>query len=123
MDAGCWSSDARSRKRSSDSTAFCCLRKFGTRCRLEENNRLASRCAQVESKVTGNGRQQAELAARERLLKDEFERKTQEIRLEMNKERRQLLEYVEKLKQDLAGCFCRQQPSERVELAGKRRLS
>jgi hypothetical protein len=85
---------------------------------LEENTRLASRCVQfdsalasagkLKSKTAGHGRQEAELAVRERLLKDEFERKTQELRLEMNKERRQLVESVEQLKKELAGCFCRQ---------------
>jgi hypothetical protein len=69
---------------------------------LEENKRLKSRAI--------GGRHEAELALRERLLKDEFERKTQALQLEMNKERRQLVECVEKLKKELAGCFCRQVP-------------
>jgi hypothetical protein len=91
---------------------------------VEENNRLASRCAAVDaelasmgklkSKTAGPGRHEAELAVRERLLKDEFERKTQELRLEMNKERRQLVECVEKLKMELAGCFCRQQTNDYI---------
>jgi len=68
---------------------------------MEENDRL--------KKKTLNGRDGAELAARERLLKDEFERKAHEIRLEMKKEHRQLLKQVEMLKQDLAGCFCREE--------------
>jgi hypothetical protein len=81
---------------------------------LEENDRLK------KSPTTLNGRHEAELAVRERLLKDEFERKTQEIRLEIKKEHRQLTLHVEKLKEELAGCFCRQLPGERVELRDKR---
>jgi hypothetical protein len=93
---------------------------------VEENKRLASRCAKVDaeladtsagklkSKTAGHGRQEAELAMRERLLKDEFERKTQELRLEMNKERRQLVECVEQLKKELAGCFCRQEANDYI---------
>jgi len=83
---------------------------------VEENSRLARRCAQVDaelavlkSKPAVNGRHEAELAVREKLLKDEFERKTQELRIEMKKERRQLVENVEQLKKELEGCFCRQQ--------------
>ena len=68
---------------------------------LEENARLKSR-------TTFKGRQDAEFAVRERFLRDEFERKVQEIRLEVKKERRQLAQHVEKLEEELAGCFCRQ---------------
>jgi hypothetical protein len=74
---------------------------------LEENR-------QLKSKTAVRGRHEAELAVRERLLKDEFERKTQELRLEMNKERRQLVERVEQLKKELEGCFCRQHSDEYV---------
>ena len=95
---------------------------------LAENNRLARRCAQADadlaatmesmeklkSKPAVRGRQEAELAVRERLLRDEFERKTQEIRLEMKKERLQLVESVEQLKKELEGCFCRKHSDEYV---------
>jgi hypothetical protein len=67
---------------------------------IEENDRL--------KKMSLNGRQEAELAMRERLMKDELERRTQAIRVEMKKEHRELVQHVEKLKGDLLGCFCRQ---------------
>ncbi len=66
---------------------------------IEENDRLR--------KKPSNGRNEAELAVRERLLKDEFERRTQQMRLEMKKEHRQLEQQVARLKEDLAGCLCR----------------
>ena len=88
---------------------------------IEENSRLAKRCAQVDAELTmlkskpfGLGRHEVELAVRERLLRDEFERKTQELRLEMKKERRQLVENVEQLQKELEGCFCRQHSDEYV---------
>jgi hypothetical protein len=91
---------------------------------VEENKRLAIRCAKVDAelasieklngKTAGQGRQEAELAVRERLLKDEVERKTQELRIEMNKERRLLVECVERMKKELAGCFCRQEANDYV---------
>ena len=89
---------------------------------VAENNRLARRCAQADADLAVlkskpaavNGRHEAELAVRERLLKDEFERKTQELQLEMKKERRQLVASVEQLQKELEGCFCRKHSDEYV---------
>jgi hypothetical protein len=63
---------------------------------------------------SGAGRQVAELAARERLLKDEYERKVQALQVELNKERHQLnkerslyAKHIEKMELDRASCICR----------------
>jgi hypothetical protein len=94
---------------------------------LQENNQLNLRCAKADAELTaervrrsdevarlqvqtagrGEGRQQAELAAREKLIRDEFERKIQELQLELNKERHLLAKRLEKMKAEMAGCICR----------------
>jgi hypothetical protein len=92
---------------------------------LNDKQNLEQKLAEllVENKrLSSNGRQQAELAARERLLRDEFERKTQELRLEMNKERRLLSDSVDRLKKELAGCFCRQAPGDHFEIHSQPRF-
>jgi DNA repair exonuclease SbcCD ATPase subunit len=70
----------------------------------------------------GAGRQVAELAARERLLKDEYERKVQALQLELNKERHQFTkertvytQRIEKMQLDRAACICRGVQIEHVE--------
>ena len=80
---------------------------------LEENRRLQLRYGRELQDKSGAGRQVAELAARERLLKDECERKVQAIQLELNKERHQLnkernqyARHIEKMELDRAGCIC-----------------
>jgi len=67
---------------------------------------------QVQDK-SGGGRQVAEFAARERLLKDECERKVQALQIEINKERHQLnkersqyAKHIEKMELDRASCIC-----------------
>ena len=103
---------------------------------LQENIKLSLRCAKADAEVTservrrstevaslrvqlsenekqtkikpaGEGKQQAELAAREKLIKDEFERKIQTLQLESKRERHQLANRVEKMKAELANCICR----------------
>jgi chromosome segregation ATPase len=62
---------------------------------------------------SGAGRQVAELAARERLLKDECERKVQALQVELNRERHQLnkernhyAKHIEKMELDRSSCIC-----------------
>ena len=91
---------------------------------LLENNQLNLRCAKADAELTaerlrrsdearlqangrGEGRQQAELAAREKLIRDEFERKIQELKLELNKERHLMAKRLEKMKAEAASCICR----------------
>jgi hypothetical protein len=54
-----------------------------------------------------DARFQSLLAARERLIRDEFERKYQELAVAMKRERNRYTEEVQKLKRQLSGCICR----------------
>ena len=88
---------------------------------LEENRRLCQRYGSQLQDKSGAGRQLAELAARERLLKDECERKVRASQIELNKERHQLnkeriqlnkeriqyVQHIEKMELDRASCICR----------------
>lgn len=78
---------------------------------LEENRKLSSQVSDELNKLqespTAGGRYQAVFAARERLLKDEFERKIQALQTEFNKERYQHSKRLEQLKQDMSTCICR----------------
>jgi hypothetical protein len=47
------------------------------------------------------------LAARERVIRDEFERKFQELTVEVRQERNKYVQAVEKMKSQLTGCICR----------------
>jgi hypothetical protein len=89
---------------------------------LEENRRLCLRYGKQFQDKSGAGRQVAELAARERLLKDEWERKVQALQVELNKERHQLnkernqyAKHIEKMELDRASCICRSVQSLHVE--------
>ena len=84
----------------------------------EENTLLQLRCTAVKAELEeertrlngeiealrsgGTGRREAESAARERLVKDEMERKIQSLQVELNKERQR----AERLKERVAGCLC-----------------
>jgi hypothetical protein len=64
-----------------------------------------------EPNRSGNGtvddaRVQSLLAARERLIRDEFERKYQELAVEVKQERNRHIEEVRKLKRQLSNCIC-----------------
>jgi hypothetical protein len=110
---------------------------------LQENNQLSLRCDKASAELTaervrrsdevarlqaqingqgkpplglgGEGRQQAEMAAREKLIRDEFERKIQQLQLELNKERHLMAKCLEKMKAALAGCICRGSSSHSYE--------
>jgi hypothetical protein len=73
----------------------------------QENGRLSESLSELQSRPGGKGRQQAELAARERLIRDEYERKAQALQLEFNKERRLLADRFKKMQDQMAGCICR----------------
>ena len=70
----------------------------------------------AESSRSAANRYQAELAAREKLIRDEFERKLQTIQVAMKQERHQLQQRVAKMKEEMSGCICRQT----MELAQRR---
>ncbi len=54
-----------------------------------------------------DARLQSLLAARERLIRDEFERKFQELTVEVKQERSRHTQEVQKLKTQLSNCICR----------------
>jgi hypothetical protein len=70
----------------------------------------------AESSKSTFKRQQAELAAREKLMRDEFERKLQTIQVALKQERHQLQQRLAKMKEEMSACICRQA----MELAERR---
>ena len=60
-----------------------------------------------EKETLNDARLQSLLAAKERLIRDEFERKYQELAVEMKRERNRYTEEVQKLKRQLSNCICR----------------
>ena len=60
-----------------------------------------------ENETVNDARFQSLLAARERLFRDEFERKYQELAVEVKRERNRYTEEVRKLKRQLSNCMCR----------------
>ena len=74
--------------------------------RLAESNAAAKAAEEATAKVKGIGRQHAELTARERLMRDELERKIQTLELELKRERHLSAQKVATMKNELAGCIC-----------------
>jgi hypothetical protein len=80
-----------------------------------ERQRLQAEIAVLKSRVsaaesapvkTGGGRLVAECAARERLLKDEFERIVQSLRVDLKMERQRHETQLKTLKDRMEGCIC-----------------
>ena len=61
---------------------------------------------QLDARQTGVGRHKAESAARERLLKDEFERKLETLQVELNRERQRSARQLEEFEARLTNCIC-----------------
>jgi signal transduction protein with GAF and PtsI domain len=61
----------------------------------------------AENTAVDDGRIQSLLAARERLIRDEFERKMQELVVEVRRERTKHAQQVQKMKTQLSNCICR----------------
>ena len=79
-----------------------------------ERTRLNSEIARLRAQLTRSlspsgdeGRFQSLLGARERLIRDEFEKKFQELTLEVKRERNRYTQEVQKVKQQMATCICR----------------
>ena len=81
----------------------------------KERQRLQGEIADLKSRVsaaesapvkTGGGRLGAECAARERLMKDEFERIVQSLRVDLKMERQRHETQLKTLKDRLTGCIC-----------------
>jgi hypothetical protein len=60
-----------------------------------------------EKRTVDDARLQSLLAAKERLIRDEFERKYQELAVEVKQQRNRYTEEVQKLKKQLSNCICR----------------
>ena len=80
-----------------------------------ERHRLQGEIAALKSRVsaaesapvkTGGGRLVAECAARERLMKDEFERIVQSLRVDLKMERQRHETQLKTLKDRMEGCIC-----------------
>jgi chromosome segregation ATPase len=82
----------------------------------DERHRLKEEILSLHSEIdeakqrvqetSGAGRREAESAARERLIKDEFERRIEAVRLEFNREKQRWAKQIEDMKQKMAGCIC-----------------
>ena len=69
-----------------------------------ERIRLNSEIANLRSQVTG--RVQSILAVKEKLMREEFERKFQELTLEVKQERHRYKNAIEEMKRQIAKCIC-----------------
>ena len=67
---------------------------------------IASLLSQLELKQTGVGRHEAESAARERLLKDDLERKIEALQVELNREKQRSARRLEEMESRLGNCIC-----------------
>ena len=83
---------------------------------LEENKRLIGEIDGLQSQLAeavekqkdnlGAGRREAVSAARERLLKDEFERKIEDLQVELNRVRQRATKQIEDLQTRVSDCIC-----------------
>jgi hypothetical protein len=60
-----------------------------------------------EKQTVDDARLQSLLAAKERLIRDEFERKYQHLAAEVKRQRNRYTEEVQELKRQLSNCICR----------------
>jgi hypothetical protein len=70
-----------------------------------ERIRLNSEIANLRSQLTS--RLQSILAIKEKLMREEFERKFQDLTLEMRQERHRHRNAIEEMKEQIASCICR----------------
>ena len=69
-----------------------------------ERIRLNSEIANLRSQLTG--RLQSILAVKERLMREEFERKFQELTVEVRQERHKYRNAIAEMKRQIASCIC-----------------
>src|SRR5262245_10276213 len=69
-----------------------------------ERIRLNSEIANLRSQLSG--RLQSILAIKEKLMREEFERKFQELTLEIRRERHRYKNAIEEMKKQVASCIC-----------------
>ena len=108
-----WWKDHRSTSEMAEYLAQSHVDKQALECQLaelqDENRLLKSELADAVEKQKGSmgaGRREAESAARERLLKDEFERKVESLQVELNRIRQRALKQAEEMQAKMAGCIC-----------------
>jgi hypothetical protein len=70
-----------------------------------ERIRLNSEIANLRSQLTS--RLQSILAIKEKLMREEFERKFQELTLEVRQERHRYWNAIDEMKKQIASCICR----------------
>jgi len=70
-----------------------------------ERIRLNSEIANLRSQLSG--RLQSILAIKEKLMREEFERKFQELTLEVRRERQRYKNAIEEMRKQTASCICR----------------
>jgi hypothetical protein len=83
---------------------------------LEEIAKLNSNVADLECQLAASKRSASSaadarleslLAARERLIRDEFERKFQDLSLEVKRQRKKYAHQIAEMKQQMSNCICR----------------
>ena len=67
---------------------------------------LKNKMAASSTRPNGEGGYQSEFAAREKLLRKEFEERVQMLQLQLKKERHDITQSMVKMKHALAGCMC-----------------
>ena len=70
-----------------------------------EQGRLNSEITSLQSQLSG--RLQSVLAAKDKLMREEYERKFQELTVEVKQERKKCGEMIEQIRKQMAGCICR----------------
>lgn len=61
----------------------------------------------IKSELVVKGRQSAEIAVRERLIRDDVQREFQTLQIQLKRERHQLSQKIARMESDLSGCICR----------------
>ena len=72
---------------------------------INENDRLNLEIVGLRSQLSG--RLDSLLAAKEKLMRDEFDRKFQELQVEVKRERNKYAELMREVKKQLSSCICR----------------
>jgi hypothetical protein len=80
-------------------------------CMTKERSELTLRLSQVldenqSLRAQLSSRMESLLAARERLIREEFERKYQDLLVEVRRERTRHGQLVEKMKKQISSCIC-----------------
>jgi septal ring factor EnvC (AmiA/AmiB activator) len=68
---------------------------------------LAKAASPSQRSIGDDPRLQSLLAAKEKLIRDEFERKLQELTVEVRRQRKNHMEQVQVMKEQIANCICK----------------